>query len=175
MVLYIHPVAYASRSLYQHEKNDAISELETLAFVWAVKQFRAYLLGHKCTVYTNHAACTSLLNTPHPSAKLARWVMIIQDMNLEIRHRTGKSNTNADALSRNPVPDHITTEAQVLQLTSVEVQPQQSDTSSPEPIEDIGKLQRKDPKLHHIITLIESGKLPDDQKLVKKSVLERNQ
>ena len=96
-------------------------------------------------------------------------------MNLEIRHRTGKSNINVDALSRNPVPDQITTEAQVLQLTSLEVPPQQSDTSSPEPIEDMSKLQRKDPKLHHIITLIESGKLPDDEKLVKKLVLEQDQ
>ena len=65
--------------------------------------FRAYILGHKCTVYTDHSACTSLLSTPNPSVKLARWAMIIQEMNLEIEHRSGKSNVNADALSRNPV------------------------------------------------------------------------
>ena len=67
-----HPIAYASRSLQSHEKNYPISELETLAIVWAVKKFRAYLLGHPCTVLTDHAACLSLLNTPRPSAKLAR-------------------------------------------------------------------------------------------------------
>ena len=34
--------------------------------------------------------------------------MIIQEMDLEIKHRSGKSNSNADALSRNPLPanDH---------------------------------------------------------------------
>lgn len=47
-----HPVAYASRSLQPNEKNNPISELETLAIVWAVKYFRAYLLGHPCTVLT---------------------------------------------------------------------------------------------------------------------------
>ena len=99
----IHPIAYASRCLQPHETCYAITELETLAVAWAIKQFRAYTLGHKCTVYTDHSACTSLLNTPNPSAKLARWAMIIQEMNLEIEYRSGKGNVNADALSRNPV------------------------------------------------------------------------
>ena len=98
----VHPVAYASRSLNPHEKNYAISELETLALVWAVKQFRAYILGHKCTVLTDHSTSTSLLNTPHPSAKLDRWAIIIQQMDLHIQYRAGKSNASAHALSRNP-------------------------------------------------------------------------
>ena len=91
--------SYTSRSLLKHEHNYAITELETLALVWSMKHF---LLGHKCVVYTDHAACTLLLNTPHPSAKLACWVMIMQEMNLEIK---GKGNTNADVLSHNPVDD----------------------------------------------------------------------
>ena len=73
----VHHIAYASHSLLKHECNYAITELETLAPVWSVKHFRAYLLGHKCVVYTDHAACISLLNAPHPSAKLARWAMIV--------------------------------------------------------------------------------------------------
>lgn len=44
-----------------------ITELETLALVWAVKYFRPYILGHRTTVYTDHAACTSLLNSPRLS------------------------------------------------------------------------------------------------------------
>ena len=72
-----HPVAFASRCLQPYEKNYPISELETLAIVRAVKYFRAYLLGHPCTVLTDHAACVSLLNSPRPSAKLARWAMAI--------------------------------------------------------------------------------------------------
>ena len=65
----VHPIAYASRSLNPHERNYGITELETLGLVWAVKTFRAYLLGHHCVVYTDHSACTSLLkqNTPHQS------------------------------------------------------------------------------------------------------------
>ena len=84
---HIHPIAYASRTLDVHEKKYGITELET---VWAVKYFRPYILGHRTTVYTDHAACTSLLNTPHPSGKLARWALAIQEMNLVIKHKSGK-------------------------------------------------------------------------------------
>ena len=42
------------------------------------------------TVYTDHSACTCLLNTPNPSAKLARWAMVIEEVNLQIEHRSGK-------------------------------------------------------------------------------------
>ena len=95
----VHPVAYASRTLNPQEKNYGITEMETLAVIWAAKHFRPYLLGHHCTVFTDHSACMSLLNSPHPSAKLARWAMCIQELDLEIEHKPGKHNTNADALS----------------------------------------------------------------------------
>ena len=111
----VHPIAYASRSLNSHERNYGITELETLGLVWAARLFRPYLLGHKCIVYTDHSTCTSLLSSSHPSAKLARWAMIIQELDLEIKHRSGKSNANADALSR--IPPQAT---DVLEVTTAE-------------------------------------------------------
>ena len=71
------------------------------------QKFRAQLLGHPCAVLTDHAACLSQLNTPRPSAKLARWAMVTQEFNLEIKHRSGRSNASADALSRHPIDDAI--------------------------------------------------------------------
>ena len=47
---------------------------------------------------------------PRPSGKLARWALTIQEMDLLIKHRPGKSNTNADALSRHPVPQRAASE-----------------------------------------------------------------
>ena len=181
----IHPVAYASRSLNPHEKSYAISELETLALVWAVKQFRAYILGHKCTVLTDHSACTSLLNTPHPSAKLARWAMIIQEMDLHIQHRPGKSNANADALSRNPPSTEEISKTLVNSATASTIgesvtsntgNDQQVTTSPQAEIDqEIGKLQRNDPDLQPIITLLECGELPPDEKVAKKLAFEQDQ
>ena len=100
-------VAYASRSLQQHEKNYGITELEGLAVVWAAKHFRHYLYGHKCEVYTDHEALKALLNTPRPSGKLARWGMALQELDIEIFYQPGKVNSNADALSRSPLQEGV--------------------------------------------------------------------
>ena len=78
----VHPIAYASRSLDEHEKYYGISELETLGLVLAVWYFRYYLLGHPCVVYTDHIACLSILDSSRPSGKLARWALTIQEMDL---------------------------------------------------------------------------------------------
>lgn len=81
------PIAYASRSLQPHERNYGITELEGLGVVWAVRHFRPYLYGHRCEVFTDHSALTSLLNTPQSSGKLARWGMAIQELDL---HRSNR-------------------------------------------------------------------------------------
>ncbi len=73
-----------------HERNYGVTELEALGVVWAVKHFRPYLYGHKCEVFTNHEALKSLLNTPHPSGKLARWGLALQELELDFRYRPGR-------------------------------------------------------------------------------------
>ena len=114
---HLHLIAHASRSLNPHEKNYCISELETLGLVWAVRYFRPYLLGHHTIVYTDHSACLSLLNTPRPSGKLARWALTIQEMNLTLKHCSDRQNVNADALSRNPMTDsNISNSNEILML-----------------------------------------------------------
>ena len=90
----------ASQTLQPYEKNYGISELESLGVVWAVKHFRHYLYGHHCTVFTDHEALKSLLYTPHPSGKLARWGMALQELDLETKYCSGRGNQKADALSR---------------------------------------------------------------------------
>ena len=66
----LHPITYASRTLQQHEKNYAITELEALGIVWAVKRFHHYLYRHHCEVYTDHEPLIALLiiNTLHHQA-----------------------------------------------------------------------------------------------------------
>ena len=57
---HVHPVAYASCSLTKGEKGYAITELETLAVVWGISHFHAYLYGHDVTVCTDHSAVKAL-------------------------------------------------------------------------------------------------------------------
>jgi len=59
----IHPVAYASRALSATEKRYAITELETLAVVWAMSHYHAYLFGNDVTIYTDHSGEGSFGNS----------------------------------------------------------------------------------------------------------------
>lgn len=101
----LHPVAFASRSLTPSERNYAITELETLAVVWAITHFIPYLYGHEVTVFTDHTAVKAVLETPNPSGKHARWWTRVYGSGVKsvtIRYRPGRQNSSADALSRSP-------------------------------------------------------------------------
>jgi len=69
----LHHVAFASRSISLAEANYAITNLETLAVVWAVTHFRYHLYGHVVTILTDHAAVKAILGAPNLSGKHARW------------------------------------------------------------------------------------------------------
>ena len=163
----LHPTAYASRSLDQHERNYGITELETLALVWAVRYFRPYLLGHRTVVYTDHAACLSLLNTARPSGKLARWALTIQEMDLVIKHRSGKSNANADALSRNPVSS-----VGAIETLAMAEDEECLPLPGGEEMEKLQKSQQQDPDLVSMRQYLDSDILPVDEKVARKIVAE---
>ena len=162
------PIAYASRTLQKHERNYGISELEALAVVWATKHFHAYLYGHQCKVFTDHSALKSLLNTPHPSGKLARWGLALQELDLQIEYRPGKQNAVADALSRispnteatqdvkDTSPDNPLEPTPQTDVTVAALQPISSvseDSEWPE-------LQAADGELAGLIAYLKTGKLP---------------
>lgn len=182
----IRPIAFASWTLQPHERRYGISELEALGVVWAVRHFRHYLYGFPCTVYTDHEALKSLLNTPHPSGKLARWGMAIQELNLKIEYRPGKSNAKADALSRYPVSllPRDCAETQTCRLiAAVEAGPParkgkrevENSADSTEEHSTLGARQRADPCLRDIILHLETGELPGDRRRACELVLGKPQ
>ena len=77
--------------------------MEALSVVWASKHFRAYLFGHRCVLYMDHSPLQAMLNSPHPSGKLARWGQVLAELDLDIWYKPGRKNANTDALSRSPV------------------------------------------------------------------------
>ena len=135
----LHPVAYASRALNPTEKNYSVTELETLAVVWAITHFRSYLYGGVVTVITDHSAVKPVLEAPNPTGKHARWWTQVYGRGIKsvnIIYRAGRENKSADALSRSPVspaPSHGIgqDEAQVAALTTTTTVDQQPvDTTS---------------------------------------------
>ena len=95
-------VTYASRSLTPAEKNYTTTEKECLAIVWAVALWCPYLLGKTSLIITDHQCLTWLQTMKEPKGQLARWILALQEYTFEIRHRPGKQNVNADALSCSP-------------------------------------------------------------------------
>ncbi len=94
------PVAYCGRSLTRHERNYSVTRLELLAVVYSVQYFRTYLEHRKFFVYTDHSAVTNLLTTKTLTPQMARYALILQSFDFEIRHQRGKDNEAADSLSR---------------------------------------------------------------------------
>ena len=189
----LHPVAYASRSLSVSERNYSITELETLAVVWAITHYRAYLYGHHVTVYTDHSAVKAILETPSPSGKHARWWLKVYSggvKSVQIVHRSGKSNANADALSRSPhdplnPPEGLDVEAHVaavstdtpketlsVSTSTVSDLLVQSHHDTLEVAESFGNQQRKDPALLNIVTFLKDGQLPADESIARKVALQ---
>src|SRR3989337_651521 len=95
-----HVIAYASRSLNQAERNYAVTDQECLAIVWAIEHFHHFLELLPFEVVTDHSALKWLQTSKLPKGRRARWMMKLQQYNFTIRHRPGKLNDNADALSR---------------------------------------------------------------------------
>ena len=93
-------IAYASRQLKIHEKNYTTHDLELGAVVFALKIWRHYLYGTKCTVFTDHKSLQHILNQKELNMRQRRWVELLNNYDCEIRYHPGKANVMADALSR---------------------------------------------------------------------------
>lgn len=94
------PISYASRTLNESELNYSTIEKELLAIVWATKYFRPYLFGRKFKIITDHKPLQWLMNVKEPNSRLTRWRLKLSEYNYTVIYKKGKSNTNADALSR---------------------------------------------------------------------------
>ncbi|GJU23216.1 putative reverse transcriptase domain-containing protein [Tanacetum coccineum] len=93
-------IAYASRQLKIHEKNYTTHDLELGAVVFALKIWRHYLYGTKCTVFTDHKSLQHILDQKELNMRQRRWLELLSEYDCDIRYHLGKANVVADALSQ---------------------------------------------------------------------------
>ena len=94
-------IAYASQALSKSERKYLPHNLGFLVLKWAVTdQFHEYLYGTKFEVYTNNNQLTYALTSAKLDAVGQHWIVGLAYYNFHLHYNNGKSNVEADALSR---------------------------------------------------------------------------
>lgn len=101
------PLAFASRTLSECEKNYAQIEKELLAITFGLKKFHNYTYGRQVTVVTDHKPLVSITNKPLVKApkRLQSLLLKIQDYDISLIYKTGSQLVVSDSLSRAPLPE----------------------------------------------------------------------
>src|SRR3954466_4309235 len=93
-------IHYASEILDSAQKNYATTDKEFLAVMFACDKFRQYIVDSKIIVHTDHAAIKYLMEKKDAKPRLIRWVLLIQEFDLQIVESKGADNPVVDNLYR---------------------------------------------------------------------------
>ena len=137
-----HVISYASKILNKAEVDYSPTDRECLAIIFAIQKFRPYIFGTKFKVVTDHHALCWLMSVKNPNGRLARWSIMMQEMDYEIVHKSGRKHLDADALSRSPIEPPTGCE--------------EMDTLLSIDLNDIRKEQLNEPYLKSIIDYLEN-------------------
>ncbi len=153
------PISFASRTLTLTEKNYAQLEKEALSLVFGVKKFHQYLYGRKFTLITDHKPLTAIFGSKKgiptlAAARLQRW---------EIQFKPTESHSNADGLSRLPLPvldsDNGAEAVSLFNVSQVQ--------SLPVTFQQVQQATKRDPVLSKLLRYVRQGwptQIPDELK-----------
>ena len=157
-------LSYLSRSLSKAERNYSATEREALAVIWAITTWDPYLHGRHFVVETDHQALKWLLSVREPTQRLARWVTTLQQYDFEVVYRPGRSNGNADALSRLPLKETDTTAADAVVAAAAAAAAVDTDA------DDFAHKQRRDVYLAPLIKFLQDKTLPPEPAVSRRVV-----
>jgi hypothetical protein len=98
-------IAYYGRRLNKHERNYTVTEIELLAALESIRNWRPYLWGRHFKLIIDHAALKWLHTMRDtieggPASRLMRWILKLAEYDFEVEHKAGAIHSDADGLSR---------------------------------------------------------------------------
>lgn len=187
-------LCYASRALRENErnmKNYSSMKLELLALKWAITdKFRDLLVGSEFVVYTDNNPLSYLNSTAKLGATEMRWVAELSQFNYTIKYRSGRSNVNADALSRKTIHTEETARLEQMEFHPSTLVPTELKTAEVNehtaiqqmrnppiiasslpttPLSEMVKLQRSDPTLKTVKLYMRGERIPTKRQLARET------
>ncbi|KAI4890378.1 hypothetical protein NFI96_005277, partial [Prochilodus magdalenae] len=119
------PLGFVSRTLSPTEKKYSQLDKEALAIIFGIKKFHKYLYGRTFTVCTDHKRLITLFGEKKSipqmgSPRVQRWAILLSAYEYQIVYRPGKFHSNADALSRLPLPESPEEEKETEQVLMID-------------------------------------------------------
>ncbi|GJT71478.1 reverse transcriptase domain-containing protein [Tanacetum coccineum] len=95
-----YPIYFSSKTLNPGQQKYTVTEKELMAVLFAFDKFRSYLILSKTIVHTDHSALKHMFKKQDAKPRLIRWILLLQEFDIEIKDKKDTKNVATDHLSR---------------------------------------------------------------------------